>query len=255
MAPYFLRERLSARYRVTMASVFCRRPVVMRNSTPLVSFAFDDFPRSAYRTAGAILKKRGLAGSYYASLGLMDQTTKVGEIFGLRDLVELVEDGHELGCHTYDHCHAWTTRPAVFEESILRNREALAKLLPTATFRSLSHPYSCPRPAIKRRTAKYFTCCRGGSRNPINCDSADLNNLTGFFLEKCRGDFRLVQDILNENRRILGWTILTTHDVSESPTQYGCTPGFFEAAVDYALSSGARILPVVCAAEAIGRAD
>lgn len=87
MAPYFLRERLSARYRVTMASVFCRRPVVMRNSTPLVSFAFDDFPRSAYRTAGALLNKRGLTGTYYASLSLMGKTTNVGEIFGLKDLI------------------------------------------------------------------------------------------------------------------------------------------------------------------------
>jgi peptidoglycan/xylan/chitin deacetylase (PgdA/CDA1 family) len=34
--------------------------------SPVISFTFDDFPRSALVKAGAILRERGLAGTYYA---------------------------------------------------------------------------------------------------------------------------------------------------------------------------------------------
>ena len=34
-------------------------PVTLRNRVPLISFSFDDFPRSAYEAGGAILKTYG----------------------------------------------------------------------------------------------------------------------------------------------------------------------------------------------------
>ena len=37
---------------------------------------------------------------------------------------------------------------------------------------------------------------------------------------------------------------MATHDVDDNPSPYGCTPGFFEEIVRYAVNSGAVILPV-----------
>ena len=90
--------------------------------SPVISFTFDDFPRSALMNAGAILRERGLAGTYYASFGLMGRTAPTGEIFTREDLDELIRQGHELACHTFDHCDSWETAPAEFEASILRNQ-------------------------------------------------------------------------------------------------------------------------------------
>ena len=53
----------------------------MGNDRPLISFSFDDFPRSALFTGGALLEQYGVAGTYYASLGLMGKTSPTGEIF------------------------------------------------------------------------------------------------------------------------------------------------------------------------------
>src|SRR5687768_7929608 len=103
--------RAQTRYRATLSTALCRRPIRMRNSAPLISFTFDDFPRSALDVAGEILKQRGVAGTYYASLGLMNRDSPVGPIFGESDLVRLVGDGHELGSHTFSHRSAWSTRP------------------------------------------------------------------------------------------------------------------------------------------------
>src|SRR2546422_1082905 len=93
---------------------FARRCVRLANRTPLISFTFDDFPRSALYSGGEVLQEHGLAATYYAALGLMSQESPVGRIFSEEDLHETLARGHELGCHTFDHCHAWNTHPKVF---------------------------------------------------------------------------------------------------------------------------------------------
>jgi hypothetical protein len=80
---------------------------------------------------------------------------------------------------------------------------------------------------------------------------ADLNQLSAFFLEKTRGDFRLIKDIIEQNNRAKGWLIFATHDVSSRPSPYGCTPEFFRDVVHHAVDSGARILPVADALDVI----
>src|ERR1700681_1152721 len=74
-----------------------RRPFLIRSQRPLISFTFDDFPRSALLVGGAILHRFGLTGTYYASLGLAGKETASGQIFVPDDLTTLVEQGHELG--------------------------------------------------------------------------------------------------------------------------------------------------------------
>ena len=69
----------------------------MDNRAPIVSFTFDDFPRSALHVGGEILRARGFAGTYYASLGLVDRDSPVGRIFSVYDLKSLLAQGHELG--------------------------------------------------------------------------------------------------------------------------------------------------------------
>jgi len=247
--------RLRNRYGRFMAYRFGRRSYTMQNKEPFISFSFDDFPVSAVTVGGAILKQHGFAGTYYASLGLMGQDSPTGLIFSSRDLEKLLDDGHELGCHTFAHCHAWETEPRVFEESILENRRALEKVVPGASFKTMSYPIACPRPETKRRMGKYFACCRGGGQT-LNAGSTDLNYLSAFFLEQSRHDPGAVKRMIERNCRAYGWLIFATHDVCDAPSPFGCTPDFFEIIVRCAASCGARVLPVGAAWEAIsGSAD
>jgi peptidoglycan/xylan/chitin deacetylase (PgdA/CDA1 family) len=209
----------------------------------MVSFTFDDFPRSALVTGGRILERFGLAGTYYASLGLMKQMAPSGEIFQPEDLQQLVACGHELGCHTFDHCPAWETEPAAFEASIVRNAEALQRLVPGAEFRTLSYPIDNPRPETKRRLARHFACCRGGGQS-FNAGKMDVNYLAAFFLEQSRDNPAAIRQVIDANARAGGWLIFATHDVCPNPTPFGCTPELFENILSHAVESGAEILPV-----------
>jgi hypothetical protein len=245
-----LSERVKMRWRREMGELLGRRPAKVCPPFPLVSFSFDDFPRSALSIAGAILESYGVRGTYYVSLGLMGETTPTGEMFHLEDIVQAVERGHELGCHTFGHCHAWETKPDDFEESILRNREALASIVPGALCRTLSYPISTPRPGNKLKAAKHFDCCRGGGQT-FNSGHSDRNNLKAFFLEQSRDNPDLIERMVDRSVAADGWLIFATHDVSEKPTRFGCQITLFERIVRYAAKSGATILPVYRAWTAI----
>jgi peptidoglycan/xylan/chitin deacetylase (PgdA/CDA1 family) len=230
---------------------FGRRPCRIQLESPVISFTFDDFPRSALSNGGAILRQYGFSGTYYTCFGLMGRDRSTGEMFRREDLQELVRQGHELACHTFDHCDSWETTPDEFEASILRNRQAAAQYVPGLTLQSFSYPISCPRPATKRRIASVFECARGGGQI-FNAGVVDLNYLQAFFIEQSRDDFDAIKHIVDVNTQALGWLIFATHDVSDTPTRFGCAPALFERIVDYAAKSGAHVLPVRDVAKRIG---
>lgn len=226
-----------------IAARLARRPLLLRNSQPLVSFTFDDFPRSALHCGGAILRSHGVTGTFFASFGLMGRTAPTGQIFVENDLIELIEQQHDLGCHTFDHCHSWDTAPSAFRASIMRNRAALAAYFPQMCFRTFSYPISFPRPRTKRETGRCFDCCRGGGQD-FNTGTIDLAQLRAFFIEKSRSDFSAIAGVIENNARHNGWLIFATHDVSNAPTPFGCTPALFKDIVNRSIDSGATVLPV-----------
>jgi len=240
--PSHLYARGRGYYHRKANSLLFRRPFIIKSDVPVISFAFDDFPRSALLTGGAILQRFGAAGTYYAALGLTGQDSPVGPIFLREDLSRLLDHGHELGCHTFGHLNAATTSARMFERSILKNRQALNEWLPGTSFRTFAYPLYPPSPQNKRRTGRHFLASRCGNQE-INSGVVDLNYLSAFFIEKSTPG--AIKEIIERNRVSKGWLILTTHDVSVNPSPWGCTPELFEQIVADAVNSGARILPVV----------
>src|SRR5438309_9393478 len=135
-AVYLARAR--RRLELEAAKVLFRRRLAVRTALPLISFTFDDFPRSAFLEAGSILRRYGILGTYYVSLSLMGKQSLLGPMFQAEDLKELTGRGHELGCHTFGHCQSWNTPPDVYERSILENQKALSELLPGASFQTFA---------------------------------------------------------------------------------------------------------------------
>ena len=250
-AVFPLWNRLKGRCQRTAAAWFGCRRFRLQNTQPLISFTFDDFPRSALHIAGDILKEHGAVGTYYTSLGLMGQLAPTGKIFTASDLPFLLERGHELGCHTYHHHHAFNTPTPIFEQSILQNHIALQGFCPGATFATHSYPISCPRPSTKQCCARYFLASRAGGQI-FNSGVIDRENLCAFFLEQDRDRPDYIKALVDTTIRSTGWLVFATHDVESSPTRYGCTPEFFREIVRYAAASGAHIMPVARALEACG---
>lgn len=236
-------ERYVAR---NLAKGLYRRLIDLRLTRPIVSFTFDDFPRTALQRGGAILQDYGARGTYYVSMGLVGKDSASGPICSLDEIQKLAEDGHELGCHTYSHCHSWNTPPARFEEAIEKNQAALQEILPHYRLETLSYPISEPRPDTKRRAGRHFRACRAGGQT-FNQGRTDLNQLSAYFLEQSGENLGTVNALIAKCQQAGGWLILATHDVQEKPSPYGCSPRFFQDVVKSVVESGAQVLPVAAA--------
>jgi peptidoglycan/xylan/chitin deacetylase (PgdA/CDA1 family) len=171
-------------------------------------------------------------------------------MFERDDLSLAISQGHEIGCHTYDHCHAGITAPRLFEDSVVRNEKAFKDLYPGYSLQTLSYPISEPRPGVKRRMQSRFVCCRGGGQD-YNGNTADLNRLHSFFIEQSRNDPQEIYNLIDAACLARGWLILATHDINSRPTPWGCTPELFENLVRRVVACGARILPVIEAWKAL----
>lgn len=239
------------RYRI-LANRFGRRMTAIKTSVPIISFTFDDAPRTAFIAGGDILKAVGARATFYVSLGLLGSQTEVGIIASRDDLQRAVDEGHELGCHTFDHLGSWQTTTENFMLSVARNREALDRVLPGARFRTFAYPMSESRPGVKSRLEKYFMCCRGGIGQTPNVGMADLNLLKDYFLDARKNvNMDQIERLIDYNSSRQGWLIFVTHDVADDPSPYGCTPKFFGEVVGCAARSGALLLPVKEACEKI----
>lgn len=243
--------RIVEKYRHTLSYQCGRRMEAVKLTAPIISFSFDDAPRSAFSNGGDIMKAHGARGSYFVSLGMLESDSPSGMIASKDDLRRAVGAGHELGCHTFDHKDPWKTKTEVFEKSVLKNRQALAAILPNTVFSTFAYPLCNPSPANKRRAGKLFNCCRGGGQT-FNAGMADFNLLKAFFLDvRCGDTINTVRRLIDQNSESRGWLIFATHDVGDNPSRYGCTKMLFEEVVAYAASSGSLLLPVGEACEQI----
>jgi peptidoglycan/xylan/chitin deacetylase (PgdA/CDA1 family) len=244
-------DRLPGAFARRMAKWFGRRTMRLRPGVPIITFTFDDFPRSALYIGGVQLEHAGAAGTFFISRGLVGQESPTGQTFQAEDLPLLLSRGHELGCHTFHHCPAWETDPHVYALSVEQNSRSLAGDRHECRLQTHSYPISYPRPSTKRRIERRFRGCRGGGQT-FNHGLVDLNYLNSYFLEQSRDNFSHVERTITANADASGWLIFSTHDISDHPTRFGCTPDFFERVIRASIHSGAKILVMSAGLDAVG---
>jgi peptidoglycan/xylan/chitin deacetylase (PgdA/CDA1 family) len=186
---------------------------------PMVSFTFDDFPRSALVVGGSLLRTYGMHGTFYTSMGLMNTVGTVGPYFTPEDLQILLSDGHELGSHTFSHVSSRSVTLAEFQADVRKGRQAVEQLTHNRDEHHFSYPFGHATLCGKRSIGVSVSSCRSFDREV-------LDNL-----------FRL-------NDRQRGWLIFYTHDLSDVPSAFGCRPSELESVVRTAIKWHTKILTV-----------
>jgi peptidoglycan/xylan/chitin deacetylase (PgdA/CDA1 family) len=230
MIPWRLRAAI---YRLAQA-----RRIDASSRHGMVSFTFDDFPRSALATGGSILAARRLAGTYYTAAGLADSAGPMGPMFSASDLAVCARDGHEIGAHTFAHIGVAGLATRDLLSDIERSNRALAPFAP----RNFSYPMGRTDLTVAAVLGRYFDSCRGIEAG-LNGAATDLNFLKAVALY-AQQPAELFLDYIAEARRQGAWLIFYTHDVSDSPSPFGCSITLFEQIVAAAQRSGAQVAPV-----------
>ena len=215
-------------------------PMALGNLGPVVSFCFDDFPATAYRAGGAILKNYGALGTYYAAMGLANTSNHLGDHFSSRDLDDLLHDGHELGCHTFSHisCRAFPLH--AFEDDVRKGNAAVRELTGAEAV-NFSYPFGHVTLAAKKKIGGLVLSSRG-VYGGVNAPQADLNLLRANGLYGDVDSFNEMESLLSMNQKQKGWLIFYTHDVRPNPSKFGCTPELLDKLV---LESSRRGCPIL----------
>lgn len=222
---------------------------------PMVSFTFDDFPRSALTVGGRMLREAGWTGTYYIAGGLCGRIVNGIEHFSRDDLLQVACDGHEIGCHTFSHTSLRSLTVAELLDDLQCNAAFTRKILPGHTFSSFAYPFGELSLHNKMLLAKLFPTCRGvsGGLNVGRVDFAQLRSvlLTPRSFEELRIESWLERAVASN-----AWLIFLTHDISDDPSPYGCLPSVFAKIIESITRRGIKVLSVRNAADlmrSIGR--
>lgn len=218
------------------------KPAIWRGPA-VVSFAFDDIPQTAWTVGGAILEAHGARGTYYVSAGLAGARENGLPCHTWTDLAALAARGHELACHTHDHVSPLRTSMPAFARSLDRNAHALAPLLGARSLRNFAYAYGEASIPAKRLCARRFRSARGVEWG-LNVGLVDLAQLKAVGLEVSTGARLDARAALRDAIARQGWLIFYTHDVSDAPSPWGCTPEFLADLVSETRRAGAPILTV-----------
>jgi len=220
-----------------------RRIVPLGNGGPYVSVTFDDFPRSAYTVGGSILKNYGVLGTYYVAMGLMNTSNALGEQFRMEDLRSAANEGHELASHTFSHQSSRAVSCTAFGDDVRKGWSAIREMGGQAPTRNFAFPRGEVTLSAKLAVGKEMMSCRG-IYGGVNGPYVDLNLLLANSLYGDPDDLDRVARLIRENEERKGWLIFYTHDVSPTPSRYGCSPRFLDSTVRMAVQNGAKVLPV-----------
>jgi peptidoglycan/xylan/chitin deacetylase (PgdA/CDA1 family) len=241
---------LKARISNRLARDWCAAPHQMRNDGPMVSFTFDDIPKSAVTTGGQLLREYGAQGTFYVAGSLADQWSGHWDGFSADDIVGLHQEGHEIACHTFSHLRTTDLDTATMAAEIDKNRRYMTALDPSIKIENFAYPFGLASVARKGQLRKTFRSSRGILPG-INSGIVDLQFLRAMPLTEGDIDREGIDRAFDEAIAKNGWLIFYGHDVEDRPSPYGCTAQMLRHALD---AAARRNIPALSVAGALQRA-
>jgi len=226
------------------------KPCWMSNKAGLVSFTFDDVMQSAVTVGARILSQRGLSGTFYVCGGLVDEIENGLSCYSKEDLIYLIRSGHEIGAHTHRHAKVPGLSKVDFFNQADENDVFISSIDPEVHVRNFSYPFGLCDIKSKRWAAARYACARGIVPG-LNSGWIDLAQLKAIPLYSDRINEKQVHALIDRAVKNKAWLIFYTHDVSDYPSRFGCSPALLQSAVEYAAVAGLPVLPVQHALDAI----
>lgn len=210
---------------------------------PMATVTFDDFPKNAWTYGGDIVEAAGGHATYYVSGSFLNQNINGIEYFSERDLEEVQQRGHEIGCHTFSHAML----PKLSREEIDRDLNKNLGFIRSATGRnnisSFAYPFGAASIPTKLFLRSRFTACRGIDPG-INAGFSDFSQLRAVALEEHILKAHSISNLIEQTRSRNGWLVFLTHDVSDRPSPFGCTPALLTEVVSAIKSAGIELVTI-----------
>lgn len=216
------------------------KPMLETPENTIITFTFDDFPRSAARYGAEILERYDARGAYYACTGYMGGKGPGGDYYTAEDLIGLSRRGHEIAAHSHRHINCAENRPQDALSDIETNLDAFSTVGLSRPPAHFAYPYGETCHNLKTRLAERFDTCRGVLPG-INRAGSDLTQLRAVELGDSDSAMTRAERAIETAARSPGWLVFFTHDVQPTPTRFGISPAKLDRLVKRAKDSGAII--------------
>lgn len=213
----------------------------------MVSFTFDDVPKSATTIGARILDEYNARGTFYIAGGLVDKWSGNWTGPSVDDIVSLHRRGHEVACHTFSHTRAIDLTAAAMTAEIEKNRRYFAALDPSIKIENFAYPYGLGSVSHKDQLRNRFRSSRSILPG-INAGIVDLQYLRATPLIEHQIDRDGIERVFEQAIVTSGWLIFYSHDVATTPSRYGCSPSLLRDALD---AASRRKIPILSIAEAL----
>lgn len=237
---------LNDRLRRATARLLPAKLVKLAPERPLASVTFDDFPRSAWTVGGPILAAHGVRATYYAAGRYCGAREDGIDYYDADDLLAAQAAGHEIGCHSWGHTHGHRERSADLIADAERSAAFFRDVLGDRPAVSFAYPYGELSARTKALFARRFASCRG-VHGGLNVGLTDLADLQAEPIEARSWSAQRVETAVADAAARKAWLIFFTHDVSDTPSPYGCTPAMLEHALATLAAARVEALPVKAA--------
>ena len=233
-------SRLFVSTRRIVSSHFFSQKTRIDLKNAIISFSFDDVPKVTYDFGLPIFYKYGLTGTFYISGSLCNGRP---DFLDPGQIQTLLDEGHDVGCHTFGHLQTGRCLPRTLERDLKKNQEYFQKNY--SNFRPTNFAYPSGSIGIwnKPLMSKIFTSLRSNCPG-INHGTIDLTTLLANKLYQRKTSFNQIDHLIRLASEKRGWLIFYTHDVSHSPSEFGCSPEILSYSMKAAKDSGACVLNI-----------
>ena len=234
-------KSLSARVNRRLTPFQAKRNLNLNLDRPIISITFDDCPKSVIQNAVPLIEQEGWQASLYMAMGLCGFTNHLGLHMSEDDVKAAYASGHEIADHTFSHVDATTISLEELKKEINKNQARINELglPPSQTF---AYPYGQTNVKIKKYMEKKFKGARGITSR-VHRSTIDLNQINSNRLYSGQKFDSLAKEI-SDLKQNPGWMTIYTHDVRDTPSQFGCTPEEFKHTIEAIKNSGARVMTV-----------
>ncbi len=127
----------------------------------MVSFTFDDVPKSAATVGAPILEEYGGRATFYIAGSLVSQWSGLWAGIDADEIIGLHRNGHEIACHTFSHRRTTELDAAAMEAEIEQNGRYFHELDASIRLENFAYPYGLASVARKGQLGNSFRSSRG----------------------------------------------------------------------------------------------
>lgn len=236
-------RRLDQKLERAVARLLPAKPAMIKLNRAIVSFTFDDVPQSAISNGARLLNQAELNGTFYMCGGLCGADFSPWTGYAREDVSNLVEAGHEIGCHTFSHPDVQTLSAKQLKAETAKNTEWFTTMSEAIQLTNFAFPYGSTGIRQKMMLSRNFASCRGVVEG-LNQGFSDLGQLRAFRLYDHLFSRQTLENLVQKAIEKRAWLIFYTHDVQTDATEHGCTPGFFEKALKTVTDADCDVLTV-----------